>query len=346
MNCGSFKPVAGLAGALGLVLLAGGCGRQARTPPAADAPPVRVSVAAAMQEDLPLLVEAMGSVRAVRRASVAAKVMGTIDELPVLLGQRVRQGDVLARIGAAEIGAQVRQAQANLSGLRRDLERERGLAEKGAGTREAVAALQDRIAAAEAVLREAEAMQSYTVVRAPFDGAVSRRMAEAGDLASPGVPLLELEGTDAFEVEAEVPESAAAGLVQGTVVDVAVPGAGLAFAGPVAEVAAASDRRTRSVTVKVAVPAGKTVRAGQFARLQVALATVPAIMAPASAVSLVGQIERVFVVGSDGRAALRLVRTGARRGDRVEVLAGLAAGERVVLSPGALRDGRQVEVAP
>ena len=198
----------------------------------------------------------------------------------------------------------------------------------------------------EAGLREAEAMQSYTLVRAPFDGAVSRRMAEAGDLASPGVPLLELEGTDAFEIEAEMPETATTGLVPGALVDIEVPAAGLTFQGPVAEVAAAAERRTRSVTVKVAVPAGKPVRAGQFARIQVATARAPAILVPAAAVAAVGQIERVFVVGGDGRAVLRLVRTGPRRADRVEVLSGLAAGERVVLSPGVLRDGRRVEVAP
>ena len=338
---------AALAAAGLIALVAAGCAKSERTPAAADAPALRVATAVAAREMLAVTTEATGTVRAVQRAEVAAKVMGTIEELPVRLGQRVRGGEVVARIAAAEIGARVRQAQANLAGLRRDLERERGLAEKGAGTRETVATLQDRIATAEAVLKEAEAMQAYTTVRAPFDGAVARRMADAGDVAAPGMPLLELEGTDEFEIEAEVPESVLAGVTVGGSAAVAVPAAGVEFSARVKEIAAAADARSRSVLVTLAVPAGTAVRSGQFVRVAVPGAAAPAVLVPAAAVAPIGQIERVFVAGADGRAALRIVKTGGRRGDRLEILAGVTAGERVVVAPPAdLTDGRRVEAAP
>ncbi len=335
-----------VAGGLAFGLAA--CGKPAARPAAADtAPSIPVRTAVVAREDLPVLIEATGSVRAVRRAEVAAKVMGTIEELPVRLGQQVKPGDVLARIAAAEIVARVQQAQTALAGLQRDLEREKNLAERGAGTREAVATLQDRIATAHAILKEAQAMLDYTTVRAPFAGAVARRIADAGDVAAPGVPLVEIEGTDEFEIEAEVPESLVSGTMAGAGLDVNVPAANLAFRGRVTEVAAAADARTRSVTVKIAVPAGLAVRSGQFARLQVPTSPAPTVLVPAEAVATIGQIERVFVVGSDNRAALRLIKTGALREGRREILAGLTAGERVVLAPAAnLRDGARVENQP
>lgn len=334
--------------AAGLALALGACGKPAPRSAAQDAaPPVPVRTAVAAREDLPVLIETTGTVRAVRRAEVAAKVMGQIEELPVSLGQRVNQGDVIARLAAAEMVARVQQAEAALAALKRDLEREQSLAERGAGTREAVATLQDRMATAQAVLREAQAMLDYTIVRAPFAGAIARRIADVGDVAAPGVPLVEIEGTDAFEVEAGVPESLLGGTGLGRTLEVNVPAANVSFGGRVTEVAAAAEARTRSVTVKIAVPAGVPVRSGQFARLQVPTAPAPTVLVAAEAVAPVGQMERVFVVGGDNRAVLRLVKTGARRGGQVEILAGLDAGERVVLAPGiGLRDGIRVEARP
>jgi NAD(P)H-flavin reductase len=101
------------------------------------------------------------------------------------------------------------------------------------------------------------------------------------------------------------------------------------------------------VSAKFTVPAGVTVRSGQFARVQLPGAPVRVLLAPASAVSTAGQMELVFVVGEGSRAVLRLVKTGATRGERIEILSGLDDGERVVLAPPAgLREGQPLEVRP
>jgi multidrug efflux pump subunit AcrA (membrane-fusion protein) len=87
------------------------------------------------------------------------------------------------------------------------------------------------------------------------------------------------------------------------------------------------------------------VRSGQFARLQITGAARRALRVPAAAVSLFGQMERVFAIGENDRAVLRLVKTGARQDDWVEILAGLNEGEHIIVSPPAgLRDGHPVEV--
>ncbi|HUJ45083.1 MAG TPA: efflux RND transporter periplasmic adaptor subunit [Opitutaceae bacterium] len=326
--------------------LLAGCGRRESAEPAASLPPARVRVAAVRIEEVPVLIEVTGTVRPVQRAQIAAKVMGTIAELPVSLGQRVKSGDLLVRISAGEISARVLQAQAQLNQARRDLDRERDLLTKNASTPDMVKSLEDRFAGAEAMAREAEVMLSYATVGAPFDGVVARKQASVGDLAAPGQPLLELEGTNDLQIEAGIPDSLVTGLAPGAPLAVEVPAAGTAFTGALAELSPTADAFTRTVTAKISVPASTPVGSGQYARIKVPGAPVRALLAPTTAVSTLGQLERVFVV-NDRRAVLRLVRTGAARGDRMEILSGLADGDRVVVDPPAgLQEGQPLEIAP
>lgn len=330
-----------------LSLALAGCGKhEPATNTAPELPPAQVQLATARLHTGPATVEITGTVRPVQRAVLAAKLMGAIEELAVTLGQQVKAGDVLAQIAAGEIRARLLQAQSQLNVARRDLERERELLGKGASTADLVKGLEDRLAMTQAMVREAEVMLGYATVRAPFDGVVSRKLANAGDLASPGVPLLEVEGTNAFEIEAGLPDSLAAGLELGMPIPVLIPATGQAFTGTLAEVSSAADPVTRSVTAKVAVPASSGARSGQFVRLQLPGPSVRVLLIPAAAVSPFGQLERVYVA-SLGRVQLRIMKTGARRGANIEIAAGIDDGEQVVLNPpAALRDGQRIEVQP
>ncbi len=336
--------------AAALAALLAGCGKPAPAAladPAAALPPVRVRVATVRAENVPVLTAVSGTIRPVQHAAIAAKVMGTIEELPVTLGQRVRAGDLLAKISAGEIGARVAQAQSQLNLVRRDLERERSLLAKGASTADLVRTLEDRAALAQAAVREAEVMLGYATLRAPFEGVVSRKLAHAGDLASPGSTLLELEAAAGFQVEAAVPDTLAAVLAPGASFAVEIPATGQTFQAALAETSPAGDPHARSLLVKLAVPAGPVVRTGQFARVQIPGTPVRALLAPAAALAPLGQMERIFVAGENHRAQLRLVKSGTARGDRVEILAGLNDGERVIVAPPAtLREGQALEVQP
>jgi RND family efflux transporter MFP subunit len=325
-----------------------GCGREAgANAPASVLSPAAVRLSTVRAQTVPVLTEATGVVRPVRRAQLAARVMGQIEEMPAALGQRVRSGDILVRVGAGEMAARLAQAQSQLNAARRDFERERDLLAKGASTADMVKGLEDRLEASQAVVREAEAMLGYTIVRAPFDGVISRKFADAGDLASPGEPLVEIEGAGAIEVEADVPDSLAASLAPGEPLAVEVPSAAAAFTGSLTEMSPAADPNAHTVTVKIAVPPGAHVRSGEFARVQVPGPPVTVLLAPASCVSTLGQMERVFVAGEDHRAVLRLVTTGASRGDLVEILSGLDEGDLVVrVPPVGLREGQPLEVRP
>jgi RND family efflux transporter MFP subunit len=325
------------------LVLAAGCTKHETAPRTASLPAVRVRVASVQAADVPRLTEVTGTIRPVRRAVLAAKVMGAITELPVTLGQRVRANDVLLKIFSAEANAKLVRARSEFNVARRDLERERSLQAKGASTAETVRNLEDRFTGAEAMVREAEAQLSYTELRAPFDGVIARKMVNAGDLANPGQPLLEVEETENFEVEANIPDSFAATLTPGT--RLAAEAGRIPFTGTLREISSTADAATRSIGVKIAVPTGAAVRSGQFTRVQVPGAAIRTLLVPAAAVSVSGQMERVFVVGADNRAVLRLVKTGATRDERIEILTGLAENERVVLAPPAgLREGQPLEV--
>jgi len=328
--------------ALALGLLAGGCSRDPHVSPPLPTIAVRTTEVRAITDlrrtELP------GTVRAVERAALAPKVTGTIAHLPIALGQSVKRGDILATISANEINARLAQAEAGLAQARRDLERETTLEAKGASATETVRSMQDRVAIAEATVAEARTMLAYTTITAPFDGVITRRFVNEGDLAVAGSPMLELENPALQRVEVEVPDSLAAVAV-GT--DVPVRVNALDLPGRIAEVSPALDAVSRTFLAKIDLPAGAAVRSGQFARVAWPAGEAKALVVPAAAVSTFGQMERVFVVANN-IASLRLVKTGARHGDSIEILSGLAAGEVIVAEPAAapLRDGQPVEVKP
>jgi len=341
------NPVRSLLLPAALLTLAG-CHRQETSTHAAPVlPTARVHVTTVHVTSAPAYTQVTGTVRAVQRAMLAAKVMGTISELPVSLGQSVQAGDLLVRISANEINAKVAQAKAQLNQVERDLKRERDLLTRNASTPDMVKSLEDRYAMTQAMVHEAETMLGYTTIRAPFAGTVSRKLVDAGDLAGPGQPLIEIQGTDAFEVAAGIPDSLAGHLSTGSTVQVDVPVAGVSFAGKVVELSTAADANAHTVPARIAIPAGTAVRGGQFARVQVPGPEATALYAPATAVSQFGQMERVFVVNDAKKAELRLVKTGATTGDRVEVLSGLNDGDQIITSvPTGLREGQPLEILP
>lgn len=307
---------------------------------------VPVVTTTAIEQDIAGEVDLTGTIKPVRRAKLAARMMGAIEAFPVALGQRVRAGEVVVTLASVDIAARVAQARTRVDAALRDLERERGLQHKGVSTIETVRDLEDRAATAQAQLREAEAMLSYAVLRAPFDGVIAQKYATEGDLASPGVTLVEVHGLDRFEIEASVPESLVTGLKIGDSVPISIPATGAAFEAKLSELSLASDTAARVTPIKLAPPADTDVRAGQFVRLRLPGAPRRAVLVPSSAVAAMGQMERVFTVDEDQRARLRLVKAGARRGEAIEILSGVSAGDRIVVAPPAgLQDGQEVEVS-
>jgi RND family efflux transporter MFP subunit len=193
---------------------------------------------------------------------------------------------------------------------------------------------------------EAETALGYTKIIAPFDGIVTRKLADVGDLAGPGKAILEMEDPSALRFEAGVPEAIIGDLKVGDKLPVRVSSITADVEGIVVEIAPAADAATRTYLVKLDLPPTTALRSGQFGRVIVPTGKSDAVWVPASAVVVRGQMETVFVA-VDGHAQLRLVRTGKRTPNEVELLAGLSSGESVV-TDGAdqLHDGQRITTKP
>jgi RND family efflux transporter MFP subunit len=202
------------------------------------------------------------------------------------------------------------------------------------------------VAGAHAAARAARIAETYAVLTAPFAGTVTERSVDPGNLATPGVPLLTLEDTRRFRIEASVDSGRAALLTIGSQVAVQVEGLGaLPSPGTVSEIHEAINPVSHAFVVKVDVPAAAGLRSGLFGRVTFAVPPRPSLSVPASALIRRGQLSLVYVEDA-GRARLRMVHPGATAGGRVAILAGLAEGDRVIVDPPpALADGSAVAAA-
>ena len=205
--------------------------------------------------------------------------------------------------------------------------------------------LDSRLATAEQEVRSAGVTRTYAEVTAPFAGVVVAKSVEPGNLAMPGAPLLTIEREGAYRLEASVDESHLSAIRVGESVSVSLDGLDHAIAAQVSEIAPAVDAASLAYTVKINLPASSSLRSGLFGRADFQLGNRSLLAIPASAIVERGQLQSVFVV-NDGIARTRLITTGERVKDRVEVLSGLTPGEKLVLPiPPVLADGSAVEVA-
>lgn len=197
----------------------------------------------------------------------------------------------------------------------------------------------------EAQIADVRAVTGYARIHAPFAGIVTGRQMDPGSLATPGTPILTIERTGGYRLEASVPESKQALVRLGQTVAVDLEVIGEALAGRVDEIVPQVDSASRTVLVKIALPSAAGLRGGMYGR-----AVFPggdareALTVAREAVMERGQIQSVFVVDGD-TARRRLVTLSPAVGERREVLSGLATGEQVVLSPAELTDGQPVRVS-
>jgi multidrug efflux pump subunit AcrA (membrane-fusion protein) len=205
-----------------------------------------------------------------------------------------------------------------------------------------------RIHQAEAGLASASATRRDAVITAPGDGVITSKLVDEGDLASPGMPLLSMDTTDGYRVDAILPENYFQEVKPGQSVRVTVPAfREEAVSGTLRTIVPAADQHSRSFLIKVTLPQDLTVTSGMFARVEVPLGRIAKMLIPPRAVIHQGQLTALFVLKDQDIARFRLIRLGRTSPEGVEVLSGLETGERFVAEPGPeLRDGVRVEVKP
>ncbi|KPF68794.1 RND transporter [beta proteobacterium AAP99] len=324
-------------------------------------PTLTVTVAQPQRADWQQTLAVNGSVAAWQEAIIGAEVSGyRLVEVSASVGDRVRRGQLLARMNSDTIAAELAQSRAAaaeaaalLDEARNNAQRARGLAESGALSSQQVlqyvtaeATAKARLDSARARVQADELRLSHTRIVAPDDGVISARTATVGSLAQPGQELFRLIRDSRLEWRAEVTAAELARIKPGMTATLAAPGAeAQPITGKVRIVAPTVDAQTRNALVYVDLPAGSPARAGMFARGEFQLGAQAALTLPQSAVLLRDGFAYVFAVGADGRVAQTKVTTGRRSGERMEITGGLKPDARVVASSVAfLADGDLVRV--
>lgn len=202
-----------------------------------------------------------------------------------------------------------------------------------------------RIARARGEADAAKAMLSYTAIRAPFAGVVTGKKADAGSMATPGMPLLTLEDTRRYRLEAPIPETHLSRLSVGSKVEIILDASpDKPLPAVLSEIVPVVEPASRTFLAKADV-SGTGLRTGMVGRLRFSAGKVTVLAVPQKAISRAGGFEGVFVVTADNVARLVMVKTGMQTGDRIEILSGIDPGSRVAVSPlDKLADGARVEI--
>jgi selenocysteine lyase/cysteine desulfurase/multidrug efflux pump subunit AcrA (membrane-fusion protein) len=410
-------PLVALLGSLSIVLAGSGwlyLNRLAReqTLEASTTPPISVSTQTITERAVAGTQTLTGTVEPVEVVTTTSRVVGQIISLPVKEGDRVKKGQVLAKIdvkdlnaqqnqstaaitqaiaGENQVSAQLNQAQAQLrnsiaekqsvqvelTNAQLTQKRRMMLQKEGAIGQDSldeantqVAVLKSQLqqatsgiaqaqagiarsraaqAQARAQVKEAEASKSqvaanldYGMVTAPFNGVVTRKHTEVGAMAGTGQPIVTMENTSKQRFSVDVPESSLSQVKRGNLVPIRIDSINQVVNGKVDRLNPAANANSHSFNVKIALPTNPTLMSGMFGRLTISGTPRQGIRIPSSALIRRGQLEGVYVM-SNNQAILRWVKTGKTQNDTVEVVSGLASGDRIINSNlSQLKDGQLV----
>ncbi|HEX9718285.1 MAG TPA: efflux RND transporter periplasmic adaptor subunit [Ramlibacter sp.] len=346
----SISLVTAVAGVLRLASLAGLLAAAA----AWGGPAIVVPVVKASAQAVPVGFELDGVVEPVKQSTVAAQTSGRISQLAIKAGDRVRTGQLLAVIddresqaGLQRSRAQTAQAEAELRNAQAQVQRTRELQAKGFVSKAALDTAEATFKSAQASRDQATAgqrqsaiAQEFTRVTAPYDGWVLETLAQPGDLAVPGKPLLTLYAPLPLRAVVQVPASRAAAARSAVEVEVQIPNGkgGAQWITPtVRAMLPAADPVSQTLEWRLELPAAAaaSVAPGQQVHVRFAASPQRRLVVPASAVLRRGELTAVYVASPDGAGfVLKAVRLGADHGAAgVEILAGLNAADSVALDP-------------
>ena len=335
-------------------------------------------------ESAPQLYQAVGAIHSANTAILAAQLAGTVREIRVRPGDHVTRGQLLAVLDDRGAQAQVQGAEAGVTeAIQGEVEVEQALkaatadrkfAEatfnrykellaKNSLSRQEFDGAEARYQGALANERAMEAKKqqilsrqqqarsqedsaqtflSYSRIVSPMDGIVTVKSVDAGTVVMPGTPVLTVEDTARYRLEASIPEEYLSNAKTGETVYVTTQQG--QFEGRVAEVVPAADVTSHTFMVKIDLPHDCNCRSGEYGQASFPIGETKRLAVSSSAVLDHGELQGIFVVAADGNVEYRLVKTGKTFGNRVEILSGVAAGEKVAISQiDRLRDGARVE---
>ena len=310
-----------------------------------------------------------GQVEASQTANISTRVMGYITMLKVNVGDRVSKGQLLATISNQDLlakrgqaDAMIAEAEANVKSAKKDFNHSTVLYGQQSATAKELdnvtlqySAAKARLDGARQMRNEVNAQLGYTTLTAPFSGIVTQKLADAGSMANPGMPLLTIEQAGSYQVSASVSENLISQLKTGDNAVINISAINKTIDGKVSQINESSQFTGGQYIIKISIPdKEKTgLYAGMYANISIpvkAQALVKTnenatVLVPTQSIEHRDQLTGLYTISSNNTALLRWVRLGKSYGDKVEVLSGLGKDEQFIVSAdGKLYNGAPVKI--
>jgi RND family efflux transporter MFP subunit len=327
--------------------------------------PVAVTLSTVSTGTQPAIL-ASGEVEAVQTANISTRVMGRITNIFVKTGDRVNKGQLLVSVWDEDIKAKGAQADAMIAeaegayaSAQKDYDRFNNLYQQQSATAKELDnvtlqynSAKARVAAAKQMRSEVNANLSYSSLKAPFSGVVTQKLAEAGSIANPGMPILTIEQNGIFQVSASIAESDISNIHLGDVANIQIKSTGKYLEGKIIQINPSSQFTGAQYIVKISIPetAKKDIYAGMFASVSIPVQDRQSVkndvaLVPLSAIINRDELTGIYTVSATNTALLRWIRLGKTYGDKVEVISGLSKDEKFIGSlEGKLYNGAPVVV--
>ncbi|UWX54876.1 efflux RND transporter periplasmic adaptor subunit [Maribacter litopenaei] len=349
--------------ALAALTILAGCGNDQKTTAATKGPAISVTTSTVTQNSNDPFLTVSGKVEAAKSANISTRMMGYVDKIYVQVGEKVSNGQLLLSVNNADVSAKLAQvnagiaeATASYTNAEKDYNRFTALFKENSASQKELDDItahytmaKARLESAKQMKNEVNAQMGYANIRAPFGGVVTNKFINAGDMANPGMPLLEVEAPGTYQVLAMVPESEITEIKDNTPVNVLIKSLEQNIKGKVTEVSSSSKNTGGQYLVKVLLE--KTdipILSGMYATVQFPVTKKTnnaAIMIPTDALVTNGSLTGVYTVSEGNTALLRWLRLGRTFGDRVEVLSGLTQDEKYIVSAeGKLYNGATLAI--
>ncbi|MBE9490779.1 MAG: efflux RND transporter periplasmic adaptor subunit [Bacteroidetes bacterium] len=347
-----------------LSILVSSCGSDEKKIVKDNTNPIVVKVSSVSQDNNNPFLTASGKIEAVKSANLSTRVMGFVNKIHVNVGDKVKKGQLLLSINNADLEAKLAQVNASITeataayqNSEKDYNRFTALFKDNSASQKELDDItahyniaKARLEAANQMKNEVDAQFSYVNIRAPFNGVITNKFIDAGNMANPGMPLLEVESPNNFQVRALIPESEISKIKSGTNVSVLVKSLGETVNGKVSEVSTSAKNTGGQYLVKVALEkTDANILSGMFSTVQFPIEknveSASMILIPQSAIVTHGSLKGVYTVSEQNTALLRWLRLGKSYGDKVEVLSGLNIDENYIVSAESkLNNGTKVLV--
>jgi len=332
-----------------LAVFLSGCGEAAEEAARAPAPskPVLIESVRASVQSVPVLAEAVGTLRGNESVTLMAKLTEQVSATYFEGGELVREGDVLVELIDVEQLALLREAEARLRETRLQLDRLTSLGAEIATASE-IDIAKTRADANEALLEALRSRITDRTIRAPFDGIIGFRQVSVGALLTPGTVIAELDDIDPLKLDFTLPEAYLSRVEQGDAIDAeTVAWEGERFSGTVTRIGGRVDPVTRAFPVRALISNSEArLRPGMLMTLSVSLGYTQSIVVPESALLQVGGQSSVYTIDSEGFARRVPVEIGRRLPGAIEIVSGISPDDRIVTTGQlTLRPGARVEEA-